>query len=158
MKYSELFESIISDIVSAHGTDIKPIGSISVDVFRVGDWTDKYSIFFGGSYEDAEKYQTLHPEHEVKKYRITAKNAIVAPNTWKLFGFIRGKEFDGYDFDKIAQKMKSGVEAGRKIDEMARKAIKSAGYDVVIYSNPRPPAKYELQVVNQKSVIINEIL
>lgn len=166
MKLVDLFESFqtttLQDIVAMHGHEIKGIGPVTVDVFRAGPIDDRYGIFFGSSHEDADAYsfgeKGFKGERGIKKYQISAKNVLIAPSQWAAYGFLRGKPFDGGSFDQIAFKLKSTVEANRHIDMMITKKIRAAGYDAAIYSNPRPPARFEMHVVNTKTAKIEELL
>lgn len=154
MRYHEILcesESILSlgAIVGSHGDTIKAIGAQRLELYRVGPLEDTRGrgIFFGGSDADAGHYTDLHDTHAVKKYVLSAKNVLLVPNQWEALTHFTGKSFSGTEFDKLAYRLKSSGAAGVWVDKMVAQKARAAGFDAIIYSRPRPPAKLELQIV-----------
>lgn len=153
MRYHEILcESAVSldAIVGSHSDDaIKAIGAQHLELYRVGPLEDTRDrgIFFGGSVADAEHYSDLHDSHTVKKYVLAAKNVLLAPNQWAALTHLTGKPFSGAEFDNLAYRLKSSGAAGVWVDKTVAQKARAAGFDAIIYSRPRPPAKLELQIV-----------
>jgi SPP1 gp7 family putative phage head morphogenesis protein len=139
----------------ATGVGTVEVGPIRVIAYRVGSTDDPgRGVFLGDSPESVEPYKSLHEGHEIIRYRVDAKNALIADSQASLHRYLYDKSLqDAVWSEDKKSGFKDSIQAFRKVEARMARDLRRRGFDAIVYRSPPAPAKHEIAVIGKSAVL-----